>query len=273
MKKPARIGHWFYGIAIVVYGIQQLWYANFRTVQLPAWQTYLPLLPAWAYLSGIGLIVAGGAIISGKKAKEASLLIGSIFLFLFIFVQIPYEIFGEVNSSLHLGVWTDALKGLALAGGAFVMAGSINNSPSQKSSFLRISEKLIPFGPLFFSITMISFGIAHFLYAEGVSTLVPSYFPDHVFWTHLAGVILIGSGFAITLKIRRGAIAMLFSIALFLWVILLHTPRAIQDPIASRGNEVSSVFDALAFCGIAFVISIRTLKSDLADISGTEITH
>lgn len=270
MKTPARIGHWFYGIAIIFYGIQQLWYADFRTVQFPAWQTYLPLLPIWAYLSGAGLIVGGIAIISGKKAKEASLLLAYTFLFLFLFVQIPFEIFGEINSSLHLGVWANALKGLALSGGAFVMAGSFNKNDLQPSPLIKLSEKLIPFGPLFFSITMISFGIAHFLYAEGVSTLVPSYFPDPVFWTHLAAVLLIGSGLAITLKIRRGAISMLFSIALFLWVIVLHIPRAIHEPYASRANEVSSCFDALAFCGIAFVISLGTLKTDLADIFGKD---
>ncbi len=269
MKTPARIGNWFYGIAIVVYGIQQLWYANFRTVQLPEWQSYLPLLPAWAYLTGLGLIVAGAAIISGRKAKEASLILGCAFLLLFLLVQIPYEIFSDPNSSLHLGVWTNALKGLALSGGAFVMAGSFTTNNSRPSPFFKLSEKLIPFGPLFFSITMISFGIAHFLYSEGVSTLVPSWMPDPIFWTHLTGVVLIGSGFAIALKIRRGAIALLFSIVLFIWVFSLHLPRAVHEPYASRGNEVSSCFDALAFCGIALVISLRTVKSDLADIFET----
>ena len=271
MKTPARIGHWFYGIAIVVYGIQQLWYGNFRSVQLPAWQSYLPLLPVWTYLTGIGLILAGAAIIIGKKAKEAFLLLGCVFLFLFLFVQIPYEIFGDPNSSLHLGVWTNALKGLALSGGAFVMAGTFHKGDSNVSSFIKLSEKLIPFGPLFFSITMISFGIAHFFYAEGVSTLVPAYFPDPVFWTYLSGVVLISSGMAITLKIRRGAIAMLFSIALWVWLIILHIPRAIHEPYALRGNEVSSCFDALAFCGIAFVIALPTLRSDLAEIFETDL--
>jgi uncharacterized membrane protein len=266
MKIPARIGHWFYGIALVVYGLQQLWYADFRTVQLPAWQTYLPLLPLWAYITGAGLIAAGGAIVSGKKAREASLIIGCVFLFLFVFVQIPYEIFGDPNSALHLGVWTNALKGLALAGGAFVMAGTFVRNDSRQSPFFKFSEKLIPFGPLFFSITMISFGIAHFLYADGVSTLVPSYFPDPVFWTRLTGVVLIGSGFAITLNIRRGAIALLFSMVLFVWVLLLHLPRAIHEPSASRANEVSSCFDALAFCGITLVISLKTVKADLVEM-------
>ncbi|NIJ54391.1 hypothetical protein [Dyadobacter arcticus] len=266
MKRPARLGHIFFGISIVFYGIQQLWYADFRAVQFPAWQSHLPLLPVWAYFTGVGLMLSGAAIIFDKKAKEASLILGYSFLFLFLFVQVPYEMFGEVNSSLHLGLWTNALKGLALSGGAFVMAGTFHNPGLPTSPLVRLSEKIIPFGPLFFSITMIAFGIDHFLYADFVSTLVPGWLPDRLFWTRLTGVVLIGSGLAITLKIRRGVVAMLFGLVLFLWVITLHIPRAAQDPFTARGNEVSSVFDALAFCGIAFVISLGTLKSDLLEI-------
>ncbi len=32
-----------------------------------------------------------------------------------------------------------------------------------------------------FSITMISFGIDHFLYTEGIATLVPAWIPNHIF--------------------------------------------------------------------------------------------
>src|SRR6185312_15792659 len=101
MTALGKIGHSFYGIAIVAYGIQQFIYGNFRSVQLPAWQTHLPLLSAWAWLTGVGLIAGGVAIILNRKAKVASLLLGGGFLFTFIFVHVPYECWGEVNSSLH----------------------------------------------------------------------------------------------------------------------------------------------------------------------------
>lgn len=97
---------------------------------------------------------------------------------------------------------------------------------------------------------MVSFGTDHFLYAERLSNIVPSYFPDRVFWMYLTGVVLIGTGFSIGLKVRRGAVAFLFSITLFFWVILLHIPRAIAEPFRSRSNEISSVFDALAFAAL-----------------------
>lgn len=265
MNISLKIGRTFYGFAMVVYGIQQIFYGTFRSVQFPAWQTHIPWLFMWAIVTGIGLVAAGVAIVFNKKGRMVSLYLGGIFLFLFLFVHIPFEIFGEVNSSSHLALWTNALKGLALSGGAFVMAGSFGEL-SEKSAPVRFLERFIPFGGIFFSITMISFGIMHFMYGEFVSNLVPDWFPDHLFWTYFSAVALIGSGLSIILNIRSGAIAMLMSIMLFLWVILLHIPRAVENPFSERGNEISSVFDALAFCGIAFVISLRNFRSDLNEI-------
>src|SRR4051812_30178048 len=122
MTTLTKIGRSFYGVAMAAYGIQQLVYSNFRSVQLPDWQTHLPLLSVWAWLTGMGMIAGGVAIVFNKQGKAAALLLGGYFLFLFLFVHIPYQWFGEPNSSLHLALWVNPLKELALSGGAFVMA-------------------------------------------------------------------------------------------------------------------------------------------------------
>jgi hypothetical protein len=43
---------------------------------------------------------------------------------------------------------------------------------------------------------------------------------------------------------------------LLIWFAILHIPRAIADPYSGKGNEITSVFQALAFSGIAFVIAV-----------------
>ena len=116
-------------------------------------------------------------------------------------------------------------------------------------------EKFIPAGPIFFSVMMIVFGIDHFLYTDFVATLVPSWIPGHVFWTYFAGIALIGSGLGILFKIKLFQVAWLTSWMLFLWLLVLHIPRAIADPHMEKGNEVTSVFEALAFSGVAYVIA------------------
>jgi uncharacterized membrane protein YphA (DoxX/SURF4 family) len=154
-------------------------------------------------------------------------------------------------------LWTDPLKELALAGGAFVIVELSNDetSDSTRKRFFGARKKFIPFGKIFFSFTMISFGIDHFFYTDFVSTLIPSWIPDHKSWTYIAGVALIASGVAIILNIRRRKVSLLLSAMLFLWVILLHLPRAVADRSLDKGNAITSVFEALAFSGIALAIA------------------
>jgi uncharacterized membrane protein YphA (DoxX/SURF4 family) len=233
-------------------------YSDFRPVILP------PGWPSWlhagilAYIASAALILAAAYIIAGKKVRIISLLLGGFLFVLFIALQCPYVLFIQPNLPRHLALWTNPLKELALSGGAFVIAGLCKDELilSKKNVGVIVLEKFIPIGRIFFSITMTSFGIDHFFYTRFVAGLVPAWIPDHMFWTYFAAVALIGSGVAIILEIRVKRIAILLSIMLFLWLVLLHIPRAIADPHSLQGNEITSVFEALAFSGIALGISI-----------------
>jgi uncharacterized membrane protein len=201
-------------------------------------------------------MAAGLAMILKKRARTVSVVLGVVLLALFLY-YIPYEIIVDPYAN-YLGSWGDAEKELALSGGALVMAGSFpkeNANVHNKFFFTKLCEKLIPFGGIFFSITMISFGIDHFLYTKGIATLVPGWIPYPFFWTYFAGLALIGSGIAIILRIKLNLIANLLGMMILLWFILLHIPRAIAHPFANKEEEVFSAYSALAFSGIAFVIA------------------
>jgi len=86
-------------------------------------------------------------------------------------------------------------------------------------------SKSIPFGVIVFSITLISFGIAHFVYAKEASALVPSWIPGAVLCTYFGGIALIGSGIAILLRIKIGLVSALLGTMIFIWVIIIHIPR------------------------------------------------
>ncbi|MFI5186892.1 MAG: hypothetical protein ACHQF0_09220 [Chitinophagales bacterium] len=258
MKNWIKISRFFYGIGVAGLGVQQFIYPDLRPVIWPpGWPSWIHS-STWAYIVGAALITAAILIIAGKKAKMASLLLGLFLLIIFLLIQCTYVLFVQPNFPRHLALWTDPLKELALSGGAFVLAQLCDDelNASSRSLLSTVLKKLIPFGMIFFSITMISFGIDHFFYTEFVAGLVPSWFPDHIFWTYFAGVALIGSGVAIILEIRVERVAALLSTMLFLWFVLLHIPRAIADPYGLQGNEISSVFEALTFSGIALGIAI-----------------
>jgi uncharacterized membrane protein len=258
MGTVSNIGRVFYGIAIAVTGFQTIYYNDFPYMILPPNHLWIPGLVVLAYISGIMLMLAGAGIIFEKKTRPISLLLGGVLLLIFCFCYIPFEFLSGSNY-MQLGAWENAEKELALSSGAFVIAGCF--SDKNENSLNRFLGKLIPFGAITFSTTIISFGIDHFLYAKDASTLVPTWIPNPMFWIYFAGAALIGSGIAIILKIKIGLMASLLGAMIFIWFIILHIPRVIASPFDDKGSEVTSAFLALAYSGIAFVIAGTTKKT------------
>jgi hypothetical protein len=252
MGNLSKIGCIFYGTAIAELGFQTIYYHDFPYMLLPPNYSLVPGLVVLAYISGILFILTGACIVFEKRTRQISLLFGSALLLIFCFCYIPYE-FIVTSNYMHFGQWENAAKELALASGAFVIAGCF--SERNENPFTRFLGKLIPFGAIFFCITIISFGTDHFLYAKEASDYIPSWIPNHMFWMYFAGVALLGSGIAIILKIRTGLIAALLGTMIFTWFIILHIPKVITSPLADMGDEVASAFLALAYSGIAFVIA------------------
>jgi len=251
MKNLSSVGRIFYGIGIAGMGFLTIYYKDFPYMLIPPKHSWIPGLVMLAYISGSTLILAGGCIVFEKQTRPISLLLGSVLLLIFCFYFIPYEFIASSNY-MHLVDWENAEKELALAGGAFLIAGCF--SKKNENHLNMFLGKLASFGAILFSITMISFGILHFLYAKDISDYVPSWVPNRLFWVYLAGTGLIGSGLAIILKIKRGLAATLLGTMIFIWFIILHVPRVIVSPAAYMGSEVTSALIALAYSGIAFVI-------------------
>ncbi len=245
----------FYGIMIAGLAFQQFFYAEFRPVIFPPWPHAGVVYTICVYIVSVALVFAGLAIIFDKKAKTVSLVLGGLLLLIFCLGQIPYELM--VDYYKHLGSWTTPLKEPAIAGGAFVVAGSYPvKYAATDSSLIGFLKKIIPFGAYFFCIVLALFGIEHFLYPEFCASLVPKWIPPgQLFWSYFAAVALIGSGIAIMLNIKRKLVGTLLAVMLLLWVVLLHIPRAVADPYSLKGNELSSVFEALGFSGIAYLIA------------------
>lgn len=250
MENLIRASRAFYGVGIAGIGVQQFIYSGFRPMLLPFWPSSIPGQTTWAYVVGAGLVLAGIIIALSKRARMISIGLGVSFFLLFLVFHVYHQVFLNPHG-FHLGLWTNALKELAFSGGAFIVAASY---PEDK--FLASNKLLFTLGRIFFAIMLIAFGIDHFLYMDFVAPLVPAWIPGAMFWAYFAAVALIGAGVCFLLNIKLRLVGMLAGIMLFLWVIILHIPRAIADPYMEKGNEVTSAFQALAFSGISFLIAL-----------------
>lgn len=253
----SNTGRIFYTVAIAEMGFQAIYCSDFPYMLLPT--NHIPGVVLLACIFGILFILAAASIIFDKKARPISLLTGMVLLLIFCFYFVPYELI-STSKYMHFGEWENAAKELALAGGAFVIASCFPGE--NENSLFRFLGKLVPYGTIIFAITIISFGINHFLYANGVAGYMPSWIPNHLFWIYFAGAALLGSGIGIILNIKRRLAAVLLGAMIFTWFIILHLPKVITALPADRTGEITSAFLALAYSGIAFVIAgaERSLK-------------
>jgi uncharacterized membrane protein YphA (DoxX/SURF4 family) len=258
--KPARLAYCI-GLAGMVF--PQFFYGEFGSNFFPKWPG-LPLPAFWTYLFSVFTIAACIMIALEKRGRAISLVLGGLLLAMYCLVDIPYELFIDPYHK-HLGSWGNVLKELALAGGAFAVAGTFaEDITNSKPALIKWLKKLIPFGRIFFCTTMILYGCAHFCYPQPISTLVPNWIPGHLFWTYFAGVALIGLGLAIVFKIQLQLAATVLGTVIFIWLLVIHIPMSIADPLGNKANSIVSAFSALAFSGIAFVIAYNAWSRKLS---------
>ena len=247
---PLVIGRCFFAIAVAASGLQQLLTADFvRLVpRLPAWVPWPAFL---ACAVGAGLMVAGAAIGTGWRTRPAALFLGALLLASFFLQRVP-----EIMANPSMGfVWTNPCKVLALWAGTVVLAGARSSAfPAGSPPTGQMERALFSPGPGFLGIFLLVGGVQHFVYADFVQTLVPAWIPPSPrFWTGLTGAALIAGGAGLLVRPTVRWAALMSGLMIFLWVLLLHLPRAFAQP--HNAGETSAVFEALALSGVAFLVA------------------
>jgi uncharacterized membrane protein len=246
---------------MVAFGAQHLAYLDFVTRVSPKLPAWIPWGHYLACVFGAFLLASGAGVMIEKSARLTALLLGAIILGSFVLLYLPLLIVTPPNG----GLWTSAGKGLALAGGSFIVAGSLPiklDSPvNALASAARALARFIPLGRFFLAAFLILCGIEHFIYVEFVTSLVPSWIPGGVFWTYFTGVALIAGGVGIIVPPTSRLAGGMSGLMIFLWVFLVHIPRALAD--LSNANETTAVFEALAFSGVGFILAVTPKEPDL----------
>ena len=248
-----RIGRTFFAVSLVGLGLEHFFFTAFVTGRAPAWPASVPGGPIWAYASGLLIVGSGVALLAGKRAREATLLVAIVIASWALLRHIPV-LAGEAFLS---GAWTRAGKALMLTGGALAIAASIPSIPfgasSRRGPLFRLMNRgaFIIAGQLCLGVFLVITGIQHFMFTSFVVSLIPSWFPGNATaWAYFAGVALVCGGVGMMVPFTARLAALMSGLMVFSWFWIIHVPRTfvgVSDSIA--------VFEALAVSGIALVLS------------------
>jgi len=90
-------------------------------------------------------------------------------------------------------------------------------------------DKIVALTNLCFSIPLAVFGAEHLSAGQFMTNMVPAYMPWRLFWIYFVGFALIAASLSIASEIQVRWSGLLFGIMMFLFVAMLHVPRAIAS--------------------------------------------
>lgn len=243
------LGRWFIGGALLGEGLRQAVTMEFvRLVpEVPAW---LPATGFWSVLTGGLLILSGAGILLDRKRSLAASVVAAALVVVLLVLYVPVVAADPLTGFK----WTNPMKTLSLIGGALVLAGLPAGARSEpivmEGSRL---TRLRPVARYLLGLFLFVCGVQHFFYAPFVDSLVPAWIPlAPRFWTWLTGVALIAGGVGVVLPRTTRLAALLSALMVFLWLVLLHLPRAVTTRSA---GELDGVFEAMAIGGVALLVA------------------
>lgn len=120
-------------------------------------------------------------------------------------------------------------------------------------------DKLLALTPLFMAVPLAVFGADHFIAAESIARLVPSWIPGHLFWVYFVGTCLIGAALSLAVEKYAALAGALFGILLLLFEPLISIPAVVGAP-ANRILWAVALRD-LSFSGGALSFALTQARS------------
>jgi uncharacterized membrane protein len=243
MQELFKAGKYLFAFSIIAFGIIQFGVQEFMKGFLPMPDS----LPARDFFLNFisTLFVAGGIVMCIPKTRyRAALLVGILLFILFIYPHL-FLLLPDIHNP---NPWTASAEDLAMAAGAFIIAGDAQN-PTVASGKSALARN----GRLLFAISLIVFAVQHFMYADFIATLVPAWIPFKLFWAYFIGVAFSLASISLLTNIKTRLASALLGFMFLFWVIFLHLPRVAGDTHIEP--EKTSMFIALAMCGVFFTIA------------------
>ncbi len=119
MNAFLSLGRWFFAIPFAVFGLFHL--MGGEAMADAVVPSYMPAKVVWVYFSGLGLIVASVAMLTGKYDKLAAVLLALFLLIMVLLIHVQVAMLSADPRLSQMGM-SNLLKDLSLAGGALMYA-------------------------------------------------------------------------------------------------------------------------------------------------------
>jgi hypothetical protein len=259
-------GRFVFSVAIVALGSQTLLCAgypdnphggSYRVIPVIPW---LPAIPLLACFFGAVVVTCGAGLLLKRIARPSALVLGSLFFLCALILDLP----NYARDLGNMGLRTEVFEPLSLATLAWLSVGNL-----ALPGWLTRGARYV------LGISLVVFGVDHFIGIVFIATLIPTWIPWREFWVGLFGAVFIVAGIVIGLKTLQTWGAFAVGLMFAVWVFTLHLPRVLGlygIPGAPHNpNEWSSLFIAVALWGGPWAIARPAKASKASSLDSSAV--
>lgn len=198
----ARASHVAFAAVMIAIGIQGLLTGRFT----PVWQPVpasVPARGALVYLCAVVSLVCGASLLWKRTAVSAA----RVLLASLVFWLIVFRIGDIVRAPVAFGPWDGCAETAVIVAAAWALSG------------LHVSVARVLFG-----LSLVSFGIGHFVYPKETAALVPHWLPAHLPLAYLTGCTFVAAAASVLINARAPIAASLAALQIGLFTLLVWVP-------------------------------------------------
>ena len=246
-KAAAALGKNVYGTGVMALGIVGLVCADFVSGQ-PVPKSF-PGRTVLAYVAAMFLLGAGATVQWRRTAARAA---AALMAYLALVVVVLMNGHVLLAHYAEFGAYFGAVEQLSLAAGALIVFAAAAHIE------VTLAARLTRVGQGVFGLCALYFGSAHFLFMNLTAPLVPRWLPpSQEFWGYTTGVGFVAAGAALVSGLQARFAAILLTIMLASFALLVHAPMLMADPASGRtGPRRPSILPSSASPGRWRIISV-----------------
>lgn len=222
----ATAGQILFAAVMIWLGVMGLGKGDFVQVWQPV-PKWVPARELLAYLCALISLGSGIGLLWQRSASIAArVLFASLMVWLLV-LRLPNLFF---EKPLVLVAWTFGSTGVMVAATWVLYVRFAGARDQHRLGFLadgtgvRIAQSL-------YGISLIPFGLAHFMYPDATTVLIPAWLPWHLAWAYFTGAAFIAAGVAIIVGVGARLAAALSTLQIGLFTLIVWIPRVLAGPL------------------------------------------
>lgn len=220
-------GHAALAVTMIALGIMGLVTGDFVQIWQPVPKT-VPARETLAYLCAVVSLAGGVGLVLERYAVVAARVLVVALMIWLLTLRVPFLFY---QKPLVLVAWSFGSTAV-MAAAAWLL-------------YIRLAgtgERWVPFARALFGVSLIPFGLAHFMYLDATTVLIPRLLPWPAAWAYLTGAAFIAAGLAAIFDVFARLAVSLSVMQLVMFGFIVWVPRVITGNLTQfqRGEVIAN---------------------------------